>query len=79
MRTKWTWIKDSIVCSIAIFALMIAGSDGPYFPWVNFAGIAILAILAAAAAYIEQRQKSASWKRRHLNSPQRITERFARR
>ncbi len=54
-------------CFIAVFALMMAGSDGDYFPIPNFIGIAILGIMASLAAYKEE--LSASRKLRTMNSP----------
>jgi hypothetical protein len=40
---------------IAIFALLIAGSDGPYFPWPNLAGIGVMTVIAFITAWEEEK------------------------
>jgi hypothetical protein len=39
-------LKEVAVASLAIMGLVLAGSDGPYFPWLNWFGVGILAAVA---------------------------------
>jgi len=43
----WTLTKDFAVCALAVLCLAAAGSDGPYFPWPNIAGLAVMAIIVS--------------------------------
>jgi len=38
-------IKEIVVNTLAILALMAAASDGPYFPWPNLIGVTVLAVI----------------------------------
>jgi len=42
----WIRLKDFFFCALAMLSLGAAGSDGPWFPWPNFAGVGILMIMA---------------------------------
>jgi hypothetical protein len=37
--------------------LLLAGSDGSWFPWANFAGIGLLFIFAVIANQVTKKQK----------------------
>jgi len=38
---------------VFIVGLALAGSDGPYFPWINFAGAALFALVPVLARRIK--------------------------
>jgi len=44
---SWTLTKDFAVCALAVLCLAAAGSDGPYFPWPNIAGLAVMAVIVS--------------------------------
>lgn len=43
----WTLTKDFAVCALAVLCLAAAGSDGPYFPWPNITGLAVMAVIVS--------------------------------
>lgn len=43
----WALTKDFAVCALAVLCLAAAGSDGPYFPWPNIAGLAVMAVIVS--------------------------------
>ena len=38
-------MRNFFVCSLAVLSLAAAGSDGPWFPWPNIAGLFVLVII----------------------------------
>ncbi len=44
-------VCDFVIGAFIVSAVCIAGSDGPYFPWLNFAAVAWL----GAAAWVGKR------------------------
>ena len=46
MIAIWHTSGSFLVCILAILCLCAAGSDGDYFPWVNFGAAAVLVIIA---------------------------------
>jgi uncharacterized RDD family membrane protein YckC len=35
-----------LVCILAMLCLLVMGSDGDYFPWVNFGALTVLVVIA---------------------------------
>lgn len=44
------WILGALFAS----GLLIAGSDGPWFPWANFGGAIVLGVFGVLAKYKER-------------------------
>jgi hypothetical protein len=44
-REYWMKLKDFFIFSLAILSLGAAGSDGPFFPWVNISGALVFAAI----------------------------------
>ena len=42
-------VKNYLLAALFMGGLLIAGSDGQWFPWANFAGIALLVVFAIIA------------------------------
>ena len=42
-------MKDIIFAVLFILGLMLAGSDGVYFPWPNMAGVGMVAVVSFLA------------------------------
>lgn len=40
---------------LAVMGLMMAGSDGPYFPWPNLVGLLTMIIIAFLVAWEEEK------------------------
>jgi len=43
-------IVDVMGICIGLLCVMIAGSDGPYFPWTNFGALILLIFIVAIAS-----------------------------
>lgn len=48
-------LKIYFTAWIAILALLVAGSENPYFPWPNVGGVMVLAVIAAITAHEEEK------------------------
>ena len=44
-----------IIAILFTFGLLIAGSDGPWFPWFNFLGLAMFAASAWIANLLDRK------------------------
>jgi len=40
-------IMSAFGCVMVVFGMMIAGSEGPWFPWLNLVGLLMVAVVAA--------------------------------
>jgi hypothetical protein len=59
-------IIEITVCFFAILGLMMAGSDGEWFPIPNIIGLCILGVIASCIAVVEERAEHLeSMARRH--------------
>ena len=47
-------VKNYLLAALFMGGLLIAGSDGQWFPWANFAGIALLVVFAIIANRAEK-------------------------
>ena len=54
-RTIGRAILRFLGCCVVLIAFLVMGSDGPYFPWANFSGAAVLAVTAWICNLREQR------------------------
>ena len=54
-RTIGRAILRFLGCCVVLIAFLVMGSDGPYFPWANFSGTAVLAVTAWICNRREQR------------------------
>jgi len=50
-------IKDWILGTLFVIGILIAGSDGDWFPWFNIAGVFIVGIFMVAAIRIFSKEK----------------------
>jgi hypothetical protein len=58
-------IGNFLVVSLAVLGLCAAGSDGPYFPWPNLAGLVIVGVICSIVSWREERTSAASvWGRK---------------
>jgi hypothetical protein len=39
-------LKDTLLAALFLGATALAGSDGPLFPWLNLAGVAVFCLFA---------------------------------
>lgn len=46
LRTAIASVMRFLICTVAVLSLCAAGSDGPWFPWPNVAGLFVLIIIA---------------------------------
>jgi hypothetical protein len=53
----WEKVQQTIVAIIAIIGLIMASSDGPYFPWINVAGLLIDCVIVGCIAWAEERKR----------------------
>jgi hypothetical protein len=59
-KAIWKKVKTFIVATMAIMGLVIAGSDGPYFPEANLAGLLLVCLIVAIASYREEMELMAA-------------------
>jgi hypothetical protein len=56
------WIKEQAkkfsMAALFMVSLLLGGSDGPWFPWANFAGIGLLIVFAVIANRL---MKNGTW------------------
>jgi hypothetical protein len=53
-RALWKKIKEVMVVVLALLGLIVAASDGKYFPWANFAGLFLACIIVGVFTYREE-------------------------
>ena len=49
-------MKNIIMAILFVAGLLLAGSDGAYFPWPNMVGVAMIAVMTFLAGSEEQEE-----------------------
>lgn len=53
-----TDILTKVFGLLVLFGILVAGSEGPHWPWINIAGCAASALAAAVVCFLDSRDNA---------------------
>ncbi len=55
--TIWKKIKEISVVFLALLGLIVAASDGKFFPWANIAGLILVCVIVGVLSWQQERNR----------------------